>query len=489
MMYKVIVPGSFDFGSPAATLVDIHSRGVDKGWMTKRAAALTEQIKSLRPEPGYSYIHLISMGAQEAYGCNRNGDGFNEKAADFRLIEPKPGQDPIIKMAGGLKEYHPTFEKYAHVFKHHNNKDPKHAIGTVKASAYNEDMRRGELIIRVPHNEEWNDDLEKLANGKDIPFSMACKVAYDICTSCGNRAATRADYCPHLSDQMTDIVKHGHQVFAINDVPTFFDISKVFKPADRIAYSLQKVASCGLATIGGAELAEMMGVSASPAILIGGGPAHYERKLAAARKLAEIEKTIEGTGQAENNQHLTQLTGACPHGDVGEQEIGQLSSAQLGSALQALGSSQICLSVQDFAKLVMGSKADSIAGDIPKVAAMLPGMYSRLLSSGGVNECAADQTYDPSSTSIPRHVRNLVEKMSSDHSMSSGPADRRLRYSIISGPAPRQVHLKVANHTTVSKQAEYLCKEYAKYQLSFIAHGNGDPVVEKLTVLRNYLTV
>jgi len=488
---KVIPSGSFNFDEPMARLVELHSRGVDHSWMQKRAAVLTREIQSLRPEPGYSYIHLIDMGAQEAYGHNRNGDGFNEKAGNFELVEPKEGSR-IIKLGGGLMEYHnPTFEKYAHVYKHHNNKDPKHAIGSVKAAAYNPDMRRGELIIRVPHDKEWEGDLQKLASGGDIPFSMACKVAYDICSYCGNRGRSRAEYCDHLKDHMTEVVKSGHSIFAINDKPAFFDISKVFRPADRIAWSLRKVAALDLGFIGGAELAEQLQlvepVYISPDTV---KSAEAPYKLAAAAKLAEIEKTVESVARGGDNPHLKQLAKGYPRESLKPSDISTLRKEKLGSVLAALGEAQVGLSLPDFFRLVMGEKYASIADSIPAAETMLPGMFNRLTSSGEIYECAGDRTYDASDTAISRSVRELVEKLASGHSLADGPVQRRLTLAIINGHQPV---LKTADdqpekQAAVLTKAAELCKEYAKYQISFARLSGNDSLSNKLTVLGNYLT-
>ena len=184
-MIKVVNPESFNFDSPIAQLMDVHSRGLDKDWMVKRAAVLTQEMKDIKPESGYSYIHLISLGAGEFTSNNRNGDWWNEKAGEFELPEPKEGIPKIIKLGGGLVEFHPTFMQ-GHVFKHHRNSDPKLAIGEIKAAAYNHDMHRGELIIKVPHGKEWDADLEKMAEGKQTSFSMAAKEPSDRCSICGN---------------------------------------------------------------------------------------------------------------------------------------------------------------------------------------------------------------------------------------------------------------------------------------------------------------
>jgi hypothetical protein len=278
---------------------------VDKGWMTKRAAVLVDEIKNIKPEKGHSYIHLISLGAGEYVSTNRNGDWFNEKNGLFELPEPKAGEPKMLKLAGGLVEFHPTFMK-GHVFKHHRNSSPDLAIGEIKAAAYNPEMHRGELLIKVAHGKEWDADLEKIASGQQVPFSMSLKEPYDHCSICGNRSPTRSYYCGHLKDNMTELTKEGHQVFAINDIYNFFDISKVFRPADRIAWSLAKVASA--AVKGGAQLAEEYGLTEA---LVAAPFFSYHKNAAAkkaiAKKLAEIEKEVECKADG-----VKGLAGGCP---------------------------------------------------------------------------------------------------------------------------------------------------------------------------------
>ena len=172
-MLKVVLPHAFNLGVPVARIADLHSRGVDSDWMQKRAAVLTKDIAAVRPEKGHTYIHAISMGAQEAYGSNRNGDGFNEKSAVWRAFDPKPGGPTSLTLDGGLQQFHTTFTKYAKVYKDHVNKDPALSSGAIVAEAYNPEMRRGELLLRV-HNAKWEPELEKMANGEDPPFSMSC---------------------------------------------------------------------------------------------------------------------------------------------------------------------------------------------------------------------------------------------------------------------------------------------------------------------------
>jgi hypothetical protein len=453
------------------------------GYVCRPVRAITKfeaacKVYNLEVEEDHTYT--VSNGIV-VKNCNRNGDGFNEKRGYFELVEPKKGTPKRLELGGGLIEFHPTFAKHAHVFKHHKNDDPVKKIGDVLAEAYNPEMKRGELLIRVPHDKEWMADLEKLASGGEIPFSMATKVPFDFCTVCGNRARTRADYCDHLNNQMTDILKTGHQVFAINDRPTFFDISKVMRPADRIAYSLQKVARFA----DGATLALEQGLRDPGLLTLPSTGAN--QKLAMARKLAAIEKLVDGVARGAENTHIKQLIpGACC-GNIPGDEMEVLKSVRLGTALQALSDAKICLSVRDFLGLVMGSKSDSMAGDISLVERMLPGLHGRLLDAGEAEECATDSAYDSACTSIPRFVREVVGRLAGDHSLGEEPVKHRVQITIIRGTAPRLQIPQPLKTAAVSNPA-HLAREYAKYQLSFAREAADNEMVSDLIALKNYMT-
>jgi hypothetical protein len=485
-MIKVVFPHAFNLGVPIARLVDVHSRGIDSDWMQKRAAVLTKEIADIRPEKGHSFIHLVTMGAQEFYGSNRNGDGFNEKSGSWEAFDPKPGGPKSIILDGGLEQYHPTFLKYAHVYKDHVNKDPKLASGSVVAEAYNPEMHRGELIIKVS-NSKWAPELDRMDKGEDPPFSMSCKVPYDICTACLNKAASRKDYCDHLKHEMSHVKEAGHQIFAINDRPMFFDISGVFRPADRIAYGLQKVASTGVMPeefIPSTVIAERWGISAPRNVLFDSSPRPVQEKLAALERAAAMEKQIELTGRALGPK----LDMGCPTGSVPEETSDLMRTSDWNSLLGTLAQAKICLPVKDFFRLVLGNKYDSVAGEMDGVQSLLPGIFSRMLGSGdGVEDVTGMKTYDPAASLVPKSVRDAIEGLAPDMSMGEDPVKRRIQITIIRGGGPGAMR-KVSTDLRTSKVASYLAKQYAAYQLSFLktAEGAGDDLITGLTVLRNY---
>ncbi|NDC22579.1 MAG: hypothetical protein EBZ49_00390 [Proteobacteria bacterium] len=96
-----------------------------------------------------------------------------------------------------------------------------------------------------------------------------CRVPFDVCSICGNKAPTRQQYCEHLKYYMGKIHPDtGKMAYAINTRPKFFDISQVLIGADKIAKTLKKVAHASLPIkpVSSALLAEKMAVNKAAAI-------------------------------------------------------------------------------------------------------------------------------------------------------------------------------------------------------------------------------
>jgi hypothetical protein len=229
---------------PLNTIIDFDG-GIAKS--ASSGAFSPADIAQHAPDKSHFLMHVIAMGDYETYGQNKNGDAWTKQAN---------------------KTYHPTFVKYGHFFREHNNSDPKFKIGLIKASAYNEDMHRIELLI-------WGD--KKLAeeeytlakSGSELSFSMSAKLPYDVCSCCGNKASSPRQYCDHLKYHMNQYLPEFRKyAFAYNPHPKFFDISRVKRPADRIAHYIEyvlgeddelKKSAAAHGVLGGAQLAEAMG--------------------------------------------------------------------------------------------------------------------------------------------------------------------------------------------------------------------------------------
>ena len=224
-------------------------------------------ICEAKPIPGKTQLLIDAMGAGEYYGSNVNGDYFPEEALQHK----------------GPDYGHETFMHYAYPYKHHVNKDPARAYGDkVTLSAYDPHMHRVLLIVRLDDS-KCHDILGDLANGNYWDVSMGCKVPWDQCSICKNKARTRAEYCPHLRYQMNKILQDGRRVFAYNWKPKFFDISFVTIGAEKASHVLKKVAYDGR--------------PAETRLSVDLGTSYYGKiaqrlKRAAETKRAEIEKEV-----------------------------------------------------------------------------------------------------------------------------------------------------------------------------------------------------
>ena len=203
----------------------------ERGYLEKTASeyhpTIAAYINAAKPIPGMTQILLTALGAGEWWGDNVNGDYFPQEALAYE------GEDYGYK----------TFKTLAKIYKHHVNKDPFRSYGDVALAVYNPTFHRVELIVLLDNAKA--PDIEARMNSGDYPdWSMGCKVPYDICNVCGNRAPTRAHYCEHAKYYLGKIDPISNKkVYVINTRPKFFDISIVLIGADRIAKTLKKVAS------------------------------------------------------------------------------------------------------------------------------------------------------------------------------------------------------------------------------------------------------
>ncbi len=79
-------------------------------------------------------------------------------------------------------------------------------------------------------NFEVEEDESYVANGYAV---HNCRVPFDECTVCGNKARKRSQYCDHLRSEMNKLYPNGVRVGAINWYPKFFDISRVVRGAEK----------------------------------------------------------------------------------------------------------------------------------------------------------------------------------------------------------------------------------------------------------------
>lgn len=358
----------------------------------KLASDALDYSRSVRSKPGSTYILVLAMGASEFYGPNRNGDAFRESE---------------------LKKHYKTFETNAHVFKSHVNKDPAKSIGVVNKAFYNDEMHRVELVLELI-NSKCPEIVAKIRDNQDVAVSMGCRIKYDVCTICGNKAATRADYCKHLKYEMNEIYPDGRVVAADNPAPNFFDISVVFRPADKTGYMMKKVANFRDRPVGLSSTAIQLKVAA------------LSRVSKYLDKAAEIDKIITGVGvnpdsvisSPEKDLSVKWLKSLAPsmissHNRLKDSDIEGLSSFPLSQVLNSLSSKGIVLMTPEFLDLVfyklMGCMAP--AGLSDKLSKLQSSLFSTLakhpeVASSPIEEKTIDESSLPE-TSLEKKVAGL----------------------------------------------------------------------------------
>jgi len=213
-------------------LVDFINIGRGGGRLYKHAAEteydpeIVRYIRSMDKKPGFLYALINALGASEIWGSNSNADAFPEDAISHE----------------GADYGHQTFVSCARPYKHHINKPDSPAYGEVCHSVYNPRMHRAELVVGVD-GDKAPDIVERIEDGDDVPVSMGCKVPYDVCSICGNKAKSTDAYCDDMLDRPNKILPDGRRVCVLNLTPRFFDISFVLVGADKTARVMDKVAS------------------------------------------------------------------------------------------------------------------------------------------------------------------------------------------------------------------------------------------------------
>jgi len=472
MISKRTSAGSFDFkGIPIVKMMDIHSKGIDSEWMQKRASVFDDVKADIKPKKDHSYLHIITTGAMETYGPNSNGDAYNKTAYEITFPNPKKGMPKTAMLAGGLKEYHKTYKDHGHVYKHHkDNKNPSAAMGKIAFEAYNDKMDRGELIIEV-NNDVWRDELEKVANDKPIYFSQGSGVPYDICTECGHMRKTAKESCEHIAGHLLELTKEGSQIAAINDRPRFHDISGVIRPADKIAFCLNKVASEGI--LSSAALAELEGFQMPTLKTI----VTKLDKYATLCKLAEEEDRANNSEDSEEEKDIKDTLAKAP--EVSDKKLNKMRGCMEGS-MSLMQNAKVTLPFQDFVKLISGDRYDEVSSSMPDAEGMLSNIFNEMKDDP--SSCD-DGTYD-GGEGMFRELQPVIESIIGDHGMCGSILPRRvLKNSLEGGPIKVKkiiIHKVASEAGTISK---FLAKEYGKYLVSF-CHSNNSSYLNKMAVMR-----
>ena len=495
-MEKIIPSDSYDYCMKMASLVKFSSRGIfgaDKMKLIKEAGEeFVYKAQQLQFKEGEVPVYDIAMGSSDAYGPNRNGDGFRSEILEKRAD---------------------TFRKYGRHYRHHKNKDPKVSYGVIKRAWFNPVMKRVQLIEALNGNEKAakaNDglvadkEMDLLERGEDIPTSMSCHVTHDVCSACGNKAKTRKDYCKSAEEGgtcrlfgcatgLTKVADDGHIQHVDNPDPVFFDNSSVFRNADRIAFGaaadfLQKAASCGY-VLGGAELAEDMGIVAPLSLLIEHVPERIRPYVKTAYALAGLEDVL---SNQLNDQRVKNLARAFDRQIQPSIEFPKTGYSKAAEYLSAATSQKVLLNLDDFAQLILGHQGSEKAAAVAEQAAgMLPGIFNRLISSGTLEYEIQNNPFSTLQKQSSAAQRMWAQKFASTHSLDSQAVSLRCSLSAIRHrPSPTFYSAdKTIKSAQVAGAAEQLARHYALYKIAFVCEQQQlTNLTSELVVLHNYVS-
>lgn len=380
-MYKFSATNDWSFGiDPVCIITDAKS-------LIKRASA--KDFLKYAKTKGQTDLHIIAVGAYEGTGFNRNGDMFKE--------------------AFCRANHHFFKQADRAVHRHHKNKpeDPKY--GNIKAAAYNEPMRRIELIVGLD-DDKCGDILGEQEKVGHTNWSMASKQAHDICTWCHHKAASDDERCEHIPNKIGEINKQGEMCGMDNPDPRWFEISYVRRPADRIGMSLSKVASSATAMLPRDYLQIYTGFVPPSDDLFVSKKASDKRVLV--RKAAAIEKHLDAVSTEANKKINGEVK--LQTEKIAFDVMDELRQLEPGRFFKLAADKNIILSPENFTAYVFGGrvKEASVIG----MKKHLRGIFQAIEKEGG--DVVNNETYEPSRFVIGSQTTNrLFSKLASAHSL------------------------------------------------------------------------
>lgn len=430
------------------------------------SAVSRDLIESHKPDKNHFMVHLIAMGDGENYGQNKNGDYWPKKANS---------------------SYHDTFVTNGHFFREHNNRSKDVSIGMVKASAHNDPMGRIELIIHGD-KKKAEEEYELIKAGKALAFSMSARVPNDRCNICGNEATKSAEYCSHLKKSMNQYLPEFQKfAYAINDKPTFFDISRVKNPADRIAYyldydfeenELKKSASANKPIIFSDELARAEGVIIPDSAVTDPEITHILRKLASAEEYLESYFRGEDVPRDEKYEYVKHaLTNTMGNEGSSPEELNALRAVQPGTLFNHFAKRGAVMPLDLFMSYVNDQSLDQVReSDFYKRACGCMGNMFRSMGSGGGLEDIM-KMFTPSSDFVTVRdcgntddVQRLMDSVADRHDHMRKPNLTKIIRITIRPAEPRMRLIKLSSEVTEEegRKAEQMVRAYGAYKLAVV---------------------
>ena len=398
---------------------------------------------------------------------------------------------------------------------HNCNTDPRKSYGRVVSSAYNEPMQRVELLVALSNTKEAADrnkgliadkELTKLASGQHIATSMACSVGYDLCSYCGNKAPNVKDYCTgtyegghckagglkHNIGSLIEIDNGIHHLHADNPHPSFFDISHVTRPADRIAYvtGQLKTASAS-AVIKSAELAAALCLQVPLDLRL----ATTTSKTAAAQ-LSQLYTLAGQEDMAAAGKYAAPVNYGLAFNTTTQDIDTPLPALpdfqyKVAGAMRALVDSRILLPISRFIELFTSTGIEKTADLATLTQLAVPGAYTRLVQSDTCEQQLHNNPYLPAKTAAAAE-HAWAHQLVPTYSVKESDVQNRVQRAAIHGDVVPQFITSEAAGVKVASDSyavRALAEQYCLYKLAFLQAipETELPLTTALAIIQNYV--
>ena len=332
---------------------------------------------------------------------------------------------------------------------------------------------------------------------QDDETYVAGGISTHNCSICGSARKSLSDpnQCDHVRNELGHMRKDGSYVYVDNPNPTFFDISFVNRPADRIAWNL-KMASCEIpSSVKQAEDANLL----VPDYLECSLSSTYKSKLDLLNKLAAYEDYYMGVA---NNQGTTskplyyyELIKAAST-NITDKDLYDLRSYNPTEIFTELAHRNIVLPATLFFKYACGENYGELKDIMPGILKVVKsGLYSRLLKSAEHQRVCRNVYFDVDTNPLSGYIyrrNNELAKQARERFNGCGFSRQEIENRILDVTiAGKQMMFD----TTVLEKAAECSVEYVKgaecyasYVLSAldaINKSNGDDSIIALTAVQN----
>lgn len=312
-------------------------------------------------------------------------------------------------------------------------------------------------------------------------ISHNCSVPFDVCSYCGNKAETQDNYCrgthegghckagglKHNMGQLVSVDGELHHLHADNTKPDFFDISHVFVPADRIAYSSGRLTkSASARQLSGAELARQACLTAPD----------YIQGAMNSNALYFLKEAVSNFHNAKLWQKRASFLGVMNSKELKDTHIPR--RYKFAEVQRALLDAGVCLNPTQYVQLVSG---------LPYKQAAFVGEIIAPLSNDFLEKDAEYVPEIPQGSS--RELRNWVY---AQHLPSVFP-DRFMKQAALASleeAPPFSLSVQDVYDLQNDPQINALAKQYGLYKAAFVAGlpTNLQQTAAELIVGRDYLS-